>query len=276
MEKVKLIALDLDGTLLMEDHSTVSKENIDALQRAAEKGIEIVISSGRTYRVLKDILEQVPSVSYAVIANGASAVNVEKREFMFYDGIPFDVWRPIYDELIFENAAFEVYFKGNSYIESERMSGFVSHVAPEEFSLELRQYITPVEDLPKFLDGQMIEKIHVLSVPNGRYNEVYKRFSQREDLMITNSMPGNFEINLATTNKATGLEALCSVLGIAKENVMAIGDADNDLEMLKWAGVPVAMENALPQVKEIAKYITLSNKNHGVAAAVKKYIFGEE
>lgn len=276
MEDIKLIALDLDGTLLMEDHSTVSKENVDALQRAAEKGIEIVISSGRTYRVLKDILGQVPSVSYAVIANGVSAVNVEKREFMFYDGIPFDVWRPIYDELICEDAAFEVYFKGNSYIESERMSGFVSYVAPEEFSLELRQYITPVVDLPKFLDGQMIEKIHVLSVPNGKYNEVYKRFSQREDLMITNSMPGNFEINLATTNKATGLEALCSVLGIAKENVMAIGDADNDLEMLKWAGVPVAMENALPQVKEIAKYITLSNKNHGVAAAVKKYVLGEE
>lgn len=276
MEDIKLIALDLDGTLLMEDHSTVSKENVDALQRAAEKGIVIVISSGRTYRVLKDILGQVPSVSYAVIANGASAVNVEKREFMFYDGIPFDVWRPIYDELIYEDAAFEVYFKGNSYIESERMSGFVSYVAPEEFSLELRQYITPVVDLPKFLDGQMIEKIHVLSVPNGKYNEVYKRFSQREDLMITNSMPGNFEINLATTNKATGLEALCSVLGIAKENVMAIGDADNDLEMLKWAGVPVAMENALPQVKEIAKYITLSNKNHGVAAAVKKYVLGEE
>ncbi len=276
MEKIKLIALDLDGTLLMNDHATVSEENVDALQQAAERGIEIVISSGRTHQVLKDILEQVPSVNYAVIANGASAVNVKSEKVMFYDGIPFEIWKPIYDELISENAAFEVYFKGKSYIESERMSSFVSNVAPDEFALELRQYITPVVDLPKFLDGQMIEKIHVLSVPDGKYEQVYKRFSARKELMITNSMPGNFEINLSTTNKATGLETLCSVLGIDRENVMAIGDADNDIEMLRWAGVPVAMDNALPQVKKIAKYITLSNEKHGVAAAVKKYALSGE
>jgi len=271
MRQVKLIALDLDGTLLSEDHSTVTQANIEALEMAAEQGIKVVIATGRTYAVLGGVLKQVKCASHAIMSNGAAAIDLKNKEILFSDGIPAKVWQPIYEELIREDAAFEVYYKGESLIERDRLDNFKNPNAPEEYALDLRQYITPVDGLFEKLAGNPIEKIHVLSVPDGKYDRMYKSFSGRDELKITCSMPGNFEINFCTTNKGNGLEKLCDILSIEKTEVMAIGDAGNDVEMLKWAGVSVAMGNAEDEVKAVAKYSTFSNSEDGVAHAVIKY-----
>lgn len=275
MSKIKLIALDLDGTLLMEDHSTVSKRNLSALKAASDLGIKIAISTGRTYKVLSGILKQVTCATHAVMANGATAMELATEKFLFSDGIKEEIWAPIYKELISEDAAFEVYFKGQSLIERDRLNSFRSPTAPEDYALDLRQYITPVDGLFEYLSGNQIEKIHVLSVPDGKYERMYKKFSDDPSLKITCSMPGNFEINSSETNKGVGLEKLCALLGIERDCVMAFGDAGNDVEMLKWAGFSFAMENATNEAKAAAKYITASNLQDGVAQAVEKYVLSD-
>ena len=272
MKKIKLIALDLDGTLLMDDHSTVSEGNREALRKVSEAGVKIAIATGRTYRVLQDILKQVPWVTHALMANGASAMELAGEKELFYDGIPEELWGPIYDELMEENAAFETYCHGESLIEASRLEGFRNPHVSEEFNAELRRYIRPVENLRAALAGRALEKLHVFSVPDGKYDMLYKRYAQNTAFKISSSMPANFEINLAETDKGKGLKKLCAALGVECECVMAMGDADNDLEMLRWVGLPIAMGNAIDPVKEAAKYVTAANAEDGVARAIEKYV----
>ncbi len=272
MGKIELIALDLDGTLLMPDHSTVSHGNISAIKAAAASGVKVVISTGRTYAVLTGILKQVTCATHAIMANGATAMDLRSKDIIFSDGIKEEIWAPIYKELIYEDAQFEVYFKGQSLIERDRLENFKSPLAPEDFAMDLRQYITPVDGLFEHLSGNRIEKFHVLCVPEGKYDRMYEKFSSNPDLKITCSMPGNFEINSSATNKGVGLRKLCEALGIDRECVMAIGDAGNDVEMLNWAGCSVAMENATDEARAAAKYITASNNEDGVARAIEKYV----
>lgn len=275
MGKIKLIALDLDGTLLMPDHSTVSCGNIKALEEAVASGVKVVISTGRTYQVLSGILKQVTCATHAIMANGAAAMDLKSKEIVFSDGIKEDIWEPIYKELIYEDAQFEVYFKGQSLIERDRLENFKSPMAPEEFALDLRQYITPIDGLFEHLSGNSIEKIHVLCVPEGKYERMYRKFASNPQLKITCSMPGNFEINSSETNKGVGLRKLCDALGIKQDEVMAIGDAGNDVEMLEWAGCSVAMGNATDEAKAAAKYMTVSNDRDGVACAIEKYVLSD-
>lgn len=267
-----MIATDLDGTLLNNDHGTVPEKNIEALQKAADMGIKVVIATGRTLSVLTDILKQLPMTDYAVMANGAAAVDIKTGEKLYSQGIPEDIWRPIYNRLLEADAAFEVYYDGKSLIEADRLESFGNPAVSEDYNRELRQYITPVEDLPGYLAGNQIEKIHVFSVPGDGYSRLRSEFEADDRLMVTSSMKENFEINLKTTNKGNGLENLCKAVGLESSQVIAFGDADNDVEMLEWAGTPVAMENALPKVKALAEYITLSNDDCGVAYALEKYL----
>ena len=269
---IRLIAVDLDGTLLADDHITVSRRNREALHRARQAGAEIVLASGRTLGVMQNVLSQVPDVTYALVANGASAVEVPSGRVLFYEGIPWAVWEPVYRLLAEHRAAFEIYCEGPSVIEWDELANFYSPELPRELCEELQAHIVPVENLLGGMRGKAIEKIHVFHTPPQAYEALRRALSRQTALAVTSSMKGNFEINGKTTNKGRGLALLCEKLGIGAQQVMAFGDADNDLEMLAWAGWSYAMENAAAPVKEAAGRQAPSNAEDGVAQVVERWL----
>ncbi|MBV4446835.1 Cof-type HAD-IIB family hydrolase [Clostridium tyrobutyricum] len=269
---IKLIATDLDGTLLQGDHLTVSKQNIDAITHASEKGVLFAIATGRTWGVMSNIAGQVPVTNYAVLSNGASAYDINSRKLIPLREIPFKLWHPIYIYLKQNNCIPEIYYNGKSYLEQNLLSSYKSPYIKEDFTNELKSYLTGVDNLENYLVNKPIEKINVLFTPEENCGQVYDTLKISEDIHITSSLPGNIEITLKGVNKAYALKRLCLDLDISNEEVMVFGDADNDIEMLKWAKWSFAMENADEKIRKTAHFITDSNTKDGVAKAIDKYI----
>ncbi|MBQ7827785.1 MAG: HAD family phosphatase [Clostridia bacterium] len=271
---IKLIATDLDGTLLLPDHVTVSEENIAALRAASEQGIKIVIASGRTHGVFSKGVAELDVVDFAIMSNGAA--------FMAYDHgrpldrspvteMPYEVWTRAYDIIASAGAHPEIYAFGHSFMDESRREGFASPVITPALVEELKSHVGFVDDVKETLAGKSAEKICVLSVPEDTRDRMMAQLRADDRIALVNSIPGNVEVNAAGTGKGNALAMLCKELGIMPDEVMALGDAENDLDMLRFAGCSVAMGNASDEVKAVCRYVTDRSENHGVAKAVYKY-----
>lgn len=276
---IKLIATDLDGTLLLPDHVTVSEENIAALRAASARGIKIVIASGRTHGVFSKGVAELDVVDYAIMSNGAA--------FMAYDHgraldrspvteMSYDVWSKAYDIIAAAGAHPEVYAYGRSYMDESRRDGFTSPVIAPALVEELKSHAGFVDDVKKELYGKSAEKICVLSVPQETRDQMMAQLRSDQRIALVNSIPGNVEVNATGTGKGKALAMLCERLGITPDEVMALGDAENDLDMLRFAGCSVAMGNASHEVKAESRYVTDMSENHGVAKAIYKYALKSE
>ena len=272
---IRLIAMDLDGTLLMEDHMHISGRNLAALRSASDRGIRLAIASGRTYAGLSDTIAQLTFADYALISNGAAAVDVKTKETLFYEGIPYEKWIQVYDIMKKYHILFEIYANGKSYMEREYFDCYENDMLSREFVERLKARILPVEDGKKALCGRSVEKICSLATDPVNAPKALAELERLGGLAFTSSIPGNLEINRENTNKGNALRALCRRLGIGPEQVMAFGDAGNDLEMLSFAGWSFAMGNATEEARAAAKYVTGTNARDGVAQAVEAAQSGE-
>ena len=265
----KMIVLDLDGTLT-NSKKEVSKRNIEVLQKAMQMGIIVVLASGRPTRgvmPIAEMLELEKNNGCILSFNGGRIIDVTTGECLFQMDIPEGWLEKIYhlsrkcdvglltyegfDKLITED--------DNPYIQLELRINQMQRVTPESIT----KYVTfPV---PKYLltgEPEVIEKAEPL-------------FKQMlgENLNVFRSDPYFLEILPPKIDKAYCLEKLIEKLNISKEEVIACGDGYNDINMIKFAGLGVAMENANDQAKAVADYITLSTDNDGIAHAVAEFIF---
>lgn len=269
---IRMIALDLDGTLMRSDHMTVSERNKSTLKEASRRGVQVVIASGRTWSVLDCAVEQVPFVRYAVISNGAAAVDAETGSFLFRNGIPQGQVEEIYRILREYETVVEVYCDGGSYFEKSKAEWFSKVDLAKDFVEMLRQRQILVNDPIQAVRNKTVEKLSALYLPREYRKEIYNKIKALGPLAVTSALDGNMEINAAGVNKGAGLRKLCGVLGVSPEETMAFGDAGNDLEMLCYAKWSFAMDNASGEAKAAARYLTASNDQDGVALAVEKYI----
>ncbi len=268
---IQLIAMDLDGTLLREDHITVSERNRKALRLAAAKGIQLVLASGRTWSLLRFVSDQVPEAQYALISNGAAGMELKRQERIFSFDFPEQAWRTMLALLRRYEAIFETYCDGRSYLERRMADKFSAKGLPEAFMERLRESLTVVDRLEDVLEGHSVEKVNAFAVPKQNHEPLLHALQETGLFDISSAIIGNMEINYSGVNKAAGLRRLCEQLHIAPENVMAFGDATNDLDMLRWAGWSFAMGNAHPLAKQAARYETASNEEDGVAQAIERY-----
>lgn len=276
---IKLIATDLDGTLLCADSVTVSDENIAALRAASAQGIKIVIASGRTHGVFSKGAAELDVVDYAIMSNGAAIME-------FCDGqaldripvteMPYEVWTSAYDRIAEAGAYPEMYAVGRSFMDEAWEDNFTSPVIAPALVAELKSHAGFVPDTKAELRGMSAEKICVLSVPEETREGLMMSLLADDRICCTNAIPGNLEVNAAGTNKGNALAMLCDKLGISPDEVMAFGDAANDIGMLRFAGCSVAMGNASDEVKGICRYVTGTNVEHGVAQAIYKYAINQE
>jgi len=239
---IKLIAIDMDGTLL-NDEQLISDENRNAIREAEDKGVYVVISTGRTLMTCRELAESLKLSSFLITANGSeiwdSNFNLVERKLLHTDHIKM-MWD----------------------LRNKHNTNFWASTVNKVWRGEFPENITDHEWL-KF--GFDIEDDDIR-------NEVLEELRKNKELEITNSSPTNIEVNALGINKAAALAKVTEKLGFTMENVMAMGDSLNDIAMIKEAGLGVAMGNAQDIVKETADYITDTNIEDGVAKAIRHWV----
>ena len=193
-----------------------------------------------------------------------------------YDrGVPHGAAQALTELLLEEGVPFEVYCEGESWIQRDRLEGVLAHTFSPEFRQVLREHARLPEELNAALRGRMAEKFHIFYVLPQRRKSLMERAAACGALEMVTSFAENLEFTAAGVNKGTAVQALSARLGLGPEQVMAFGDAGNDLELLAWAGWSFAMANASAEAKKAARYETGSNAEGGVGMAVERWLLAE-
>ena len=271
---IKLIALDMDGTLLNE-HGVLAQESKAALLKAMEQGVHVVIATGRVFSALPQDVVNVPGIEYAITSNGANIIRLEDRETIYSDLIDGDKLDRIMDILEDDTIMKEVFYDHQVFAQKSCLENLAAYGIRSEksqrYTLTTRQ---PVDDALQLIleNRNKLENINLMFGDEGRRQELWKRLAQVEGITVCSSMPYNLEIGGANTSKATALDALGAILGVDKSQIMACGDSSNDVAMLRHAGVSIAMGNAEDSVKAESMMVTKTNAEHGVAYAIEQLV----
>lgn len=281
---LKLIASDMDGTLLNEK-ITISKTNIQAIQKAQQQGIHFLVATGRGYEQASPLLEKA-GISCSIIALNGAQLFDEVGNLLFSYGIRKSQVRDILTEIKKSDAHGEIIttdgiFSDNrekriealAYMEMELISGLTYEEALQYSTNQLE--ILPISFVNDFESILQRDDTAVLKVSafhedgTAVLNSMKKTLeTKHNDLAITSSHFSNLEINHESAQKGNALEEYADKLGIQADEVMAIGDNLNDVSMLEWAEFSFAVENARAEAKEAATYYTSSNVENGVAEAI--------
>lgn len=270
---IKLIALDIDGTTLRKG-SILSNRTCGAIRAAMSHGVEVVYATGRMLDALPEDLMERTAVRYAITSNGANVVDVKNYHSIYENTIMGETVEKVLEVVTKYNVLVEAFIKGSAYLDKTwvpRMEGFG---LPESYLRYAQRTRRPVENLYGFMTKAEsgIECINLNFGDTSIKAEVYERLSDLKGISITSSFPHNWEIGAATANKADGLRALCEHISINHDHTMACGDNENDLEMINFVALSVAVDNAVESVKMAADYIVSSNEEDGVAEAIERFI----
>ena len=271
MADIKLIALDLDGTLLTTDKKLTDRTK-EVLKAARDRGIKIVLTTGRPLKAMDFFLHELGTDGqedeYTITFNGGL---VQKNTGEILDKTVFsidDVAR-LYEETEKLGLPLDAISEGTVYqIQSDQESLYAKFnpaltFVPVAFE-DLSSHMTYNKCVTAFAQEPLDEAIQQISP---ELFDQYEIFKSRELLL---------EWSPKNVHKATGLAKLIKHLGIDQSQVMACGDEANDLSMIEWAGLGVAMQNAVPAVKEVANVITpMTNDEEAVAWAIEEYVLKE-
>ena len=267
--EIKMIALDLDGTLL-RGNKTVSEKTVKVLRRAAEKEIHIVLATGRTVWGIQPLLKTLGCIRYAVMANGAIIKDLQTGEVIAEHLLPAKKAVAIYDYVRPMDIMFDFFADGVGYTES-RFYEYVDRVPVDHATRQmLIASRKPISSVRNYLiqSGEGVEKVNLLFADLDKRRKIWNELEAEQDFVVTSSLAANLELNDREATKGNGLASLCRYLGISMNHVMAFGDSYNDINMIRAAGIGVAMGNAREDVKAAADVITLSNDEDGVADMV--------
>lgn len=275
MHRVKLIALDMDGTLLLSDHETIPQRNIDAIRKADSMGIRVMISTGRMLEDASDFIRRHDLPCMIIAANGARASDgpMPQGKVIFSSNLkPEDA-----------HAALDILMPTGFMI-----NGFEDGIVHSAGDCRGRKYHLVYRGLieDRYGEGSVRAAadrglMKIFAIGDGFAGDLYdpkvepvKRMLESElpHLQITSSGAGNIEVIAPEAGKGQTLERVAQLYGLTRENVMAIGDAGNDLSMLKYAYHSVAMGNADPEIKAICRYETLTNDECGVAVMIERVL----
>lgn len=275
MHNIKLIALDLDGTLLDSDKN-LSYENSAALEKAAEQGIEIVPATGRFYLGMPEIIRKLPYVRYVISINGAQVYDVVNGRTVCGSEIPWERAVSVMERFDGIDVIYDCYQDGWGRI-TQRFYDTADRYAANIHSLEMIKNLrTPVPELKEYLKQQAhgVQKVQAFFKDMELRSEILGKLpAEFPDLVVTTSIVNNIEVNSREATKGNALKKLAEHLGIPISQTMSFGDDLNDITMLKAAGIGVAMGNADAEVKRAADFITDDCNNSGVANAVKHFLW---
>jgi len=284
--KMKLIASDLDGTLLNEI-GEISQENVQAINKATEKGLRFVVATGRSYDSAKRILTKAGISCPIICLNGAASYDINGK---LIRNIPMDaaICRKIvsvcqkaemYTELFMENSVLssgkdnfmDVAIEMFKDVMPNSTEEEIRHVVEKRFQDENVQFIDNLEGQISN-ENNTIYKVLSFSLDEEKLTEAYHELKNEPGMIITSSGHLNLEFNHPDAKKGLALKELVNSMGIDMKDVMALGDNLNDKSMLEEAGRGVAMGNAAEEIKELCRYTTKRNTEHGVAYAIEEML----
>lgn len=283
---IKLIAADMDGTLI-GSNGEISQENIKAIKEAKEKGIKFAIATGRALCDVEIMLEKYELKCDTLIMNGAQYLDENRNEISstYIDKNKvkeilrvmkkYDINVEIYTDKGFFTADTEeevldgMIKRGKIYRpEIETIEERIAHAKKNLHYINM-QYI---DDLDNFIENNNIAKLISFSDSEKLILDVRRDVEQIDGLAVSGSFSTNVEVNHIDAEKGKILLKVGEIYGIKREEVAILGDGMNDYSMFKEFPCSFAMDNAVPEIKEIAKYITASNNEDGVAKAIYKTI----
>lgn len=268
---IKLIALDLDGTTLKKNHISMSAKNRTAIIEALEKGIIVVPATGRYLSSMPSPIMKLAGIRYVITSNGACISDIVSGKQIYSNPIPQEKAISILDRTKEHGIYTEVYCDGRAFAENRRKPAFVRK-NPFFLLLSILRKCEKVEDMSTFIrdNGKSVEKIEVFA-DDAETREELEVELRPLNISVTTSGMNSVEITNFNANKGSALENLCLLLRVKKEEVMAIGDNCNDLEMLEWSGLAVAVGNADLSLIKAADFVTHSAENNGVAYAIRRF-----
>jgi Cof subfamily protein (haloacid dehalogenase superfamily) len=277
---IKIISLDLDGTLL-DSQKRLSEANRAALEEAAAKGVHIVPTTGRFFGMMPQAVRDLPFVRYAITINGAQVYDRETDTAIVREEIPLDMALDIISLLDGYDVIYDCYRSNWGWMTESLQAKAEDHATDAHYLKMVREFRKPVPDLKEYLKSTAaegdVQKVMLFarntpgseSVTKAITEAVLERFPL---IKTTSSTWNNLELNIATAHKGNSLKRFAEHLGYTLDNCMALGDGTNDLSMIEAAGLGVAMSNAHPLVLAAANHVTASNDEDGVARAIRDFV----
>lgn len=266
----KLIAFDMDGTLL-NSRKEISPRTMEAIARAASAGKTVALDTGRCIPELTPYLGSIPGLRYAVCGSGSMVYDVEARRVVRSRPIPVELVRKILDASRLEDLMVHI-LSERSVVESSKIER-MEHFGLGRFRPLFERIVTPVEDVYAWYESNPVplEKInlhHATAEGRGRTRGRLAPLG----LSLADELESSLEISAPGVDKGSGLRELCGILGISPDECIAVGDSYNDLEMLRTAGLPLAMGNANESARSLARAVLPDCDHDGCAEAIDKYL----
>lgn len=276
MKIPKIIALDIDGTLF-DSKGRISQRTLKAIHACTQAGINVVFSTGRDYDSLPLAETDGSGMQYAVTTNGSAIYELGSRKCLWEN--PMDR-KDIFDILSYSEKKDMfpfLFIDGRGYAEKGKLPVYERVNWPLHLKETTKHNMHLVDDLAEYVtkESHDVQKGAVL-FPSSEDGTLIGWDEAREYL---NAMPGvhavdggcdNLEFNRVDATKAAGLQILADMIGICMDETMAIGDSENDLDILRAAGTGIAMGNAPADIKGYADEVTLSNDEDGVAVVLER------
>ncbi len=274
MLNYKIIASDLDGTLLKDD-KTISRENLDAIKKFTEMGGIFVPTTGRSVGELPDALINNPHIRYIICSDGTGIYDkvTEKCEF---DAMPHDLLMRAVDIFLDYDVHMVLHYNNAAY--SDTNKEIFNREQMEHFGELIPQfahytYSTHKPDFRGFCDSiEGAELLFTFFWDKSQIDDCVKRLEEIDEFNICSSADSSIEIIRKTSNKGLALLRLADMLGIKREETIAVGDNTNDMNFVASAGLGLAMGNAVDTLKAVADRVICTNEEHNIDYIVKNII----
>ena len=290
----KIVTIDLDGTLL-NSRGEISENNIKILRKCIDKGIEIVLTSGRITSSILNFANLIGGTNYLIAGNGSCIYDINNKEVLYQNSLPKEKVLEII-KICEENSMYYSAY-GEKSILTKSYNHSILFYAKENLNKVNKEKINIniTEDIFSYVknsDNPKISKITISDNDKIVFTSMVKKLKNISHVDVldvahisrkiiengTELVPIEFyysEVMNENVNKWSAIERLIKKLDIKQEEVISIGDNLNDKEMLENAGLGIAMGQAAPYIKEFADFITETNENDGVGKALQKYVLEE-
>jgi hypothetical protein len=269
----KMIAMDMDGTLLT-DNKQITERTKKVINLASKKGVKIAVCTGRIFASARIYAEAIGTKTPVIASNGAYIRDKDTNKVIYEKYLKTNEVLRLAE--LTKGYGFYPHFYTYNTIMSEKMVFSSKNynewnkVLPDDAKINI-VICSSLKDKVLEYNGKIIKMV-VASDEGIRINELRNKIQNESNLSVVSSFPNSFEVMPYGTSKGNGVKILADKYNISPEEVICVGDSENDISMIQYAGLGIAMGNATEDVKMAADYITDTNENEGVAKAIERFV----
>ena len=273
MKNIRLVASDLDGTLLNKNKE-ITPRLFEALEKLDELGIYFVPSTGRPFGTVPKAIKELPFLKYVITSNGATIYDATEQKNIIENYLTPEAVDAVIEVAKELPIITEYFIEGKAYIAKAVYDDLSPFDLTESHEFYIKNSRTPVEDFWNEMkqNNTVLENINLVFKDMEQRKEIWDRLKALGLASVTAATTKNIEITSLYATKAQALEKLCEVLGFSRENVLAMGDGDNDMPMIQFAGIGVAMANGEEHIKQAADIIADDCNDFGAAKILEQII----